>query len=155
VPVTGSHAHLDKRLSERRMCFRRKSSTRSMLSTFLRVTITQQWELFVACPCLLRCYVTHRPGSRNTCDPSLWHRFESETSVHSVSSKQIQRTYDATPCSPAEMPRHFEGTYCLHIEGIRVSHVRNRQEAKQCVLLVSRHHAVATYGGVEVSLHIF
>jgi hypothetical protein len=107
-------------------------------------------------------------------DISKLHKFESqsvpsETSVHSVSSKQqIERSnntyillhnngtdivtferngnltfYDVTPCSPAT----FADVSKEHTASIFST---QQARGKQCFLLVSRHHAAATYGGVEV-----
>jgi hypothetical protein len=36
--------------------------------------------------------------------------------------------WDITPCSPKEVNRHFEGIYRLHVQGGRVSQMRNQHK---------------------------
>jgi hypothetical protein len=36
---------------------------------------------------------------------------------------------DIAPCRPAKVDRRFGGTYCLHLQGQKVSHARNHHEA--------------------------
>jgi hypothetical protein len=36
--------------------------------------------------------------------------------------------WDVTPCRPVEIQRCFEGTYCLPLQGQKVSETRNQQD---------------------------
>jgi hypothetical protein len=54
--------------------------------------------------------------------------------------------WDITPCNPLKVNRRFGGTYCLHLQGRKISRARNQLESR-----------LVTYcdAGFLLSLHIF
>jgi hypothetical protein len=63
---------------------------------------------------------------------------EFRSSKHSLPCRQViyfvfilrsDILWNVTPCSPIVVDRRFVGTYCLHLQGRRVSQARNQQEA--------------------------
>jgi hypothetical protein len=75
---------------------------------------------------------------RNRCyficdnEPRKYFRFE----VPKAMTMKSTAFCNIMPCSPLEVHRRFGGTYCLHIQGQRVSQARKQQEARSALLVV-------------------
>jgi hypothetical protein len=47
--------------------------------------------------------------------------------------KQISIFWNITPCSPSSVNRRFGGTYCLHLQGRKISWAGNQRKSRICL----------------------
>jgi hypothetical protein len=66
--------------------------------------------------------------------------------------------WDVTLCSPAEVHGRFEGTYCLHLQGQRLSQTklaRSRRQAEQLFYRAARRYISEDSSALDMFIDLF